>query len=156
MNLTLARPPNDSPSTSEINSEDQSGTQIPENGVVNGLILYFPIPDDIPSNVPVELEKVTAMDDTSSTTGEQLVRKKRFVFNIVGSALQSLRSDNWRECGRTSSGTTIYTNGIGTACFGSCPEYVRCGYGYNRYDGYDGNDSYGWRYRSQINTINFG
>lgn len=159
-NLTLARPSDPLPPT-EIASDSggQSATEIPAN-MVHGLIINFKSPFDIQLIDPVEeeSESVTSKDDNSTTDSETLVRKKRSVFDIVGSALQSLRSDNWRECGRTSWGTTIYTNGIGTACFGSCPQRARCGYGSERYGSDDGfgSDSYGFRYFSQSPTITFG
>lgn len=93
------------------------------------------------------LEGVTPKYVTSSRNGEELVRKKRFLAQVFGSALQSLRSDNWRECGRTSWGTTIYTNGVSTSCYGACPKRIYCGYGYNDYGGPDG---YGYRLRNDV------
>lgn len=148
----MARPDNSPPSipSVETTTNDESVAQIPEMGVVYGLIFNFTSPDDIHFIDPVdeESESVTSKDDDSNANGGKLVRKKRFLFGVIGSALQSLRSDNWRECGRTSWGTTIYTNGIATACYGACPEHVYCGYGYERSDGYG--------YGNQINTVNFG
>lgn len=58
---------------------------------------------------------------TTKTNSEQLVRKKRFLFG------------NWRECGRTPWGATLYTNGIGNACIGNCPCTTFCGNEYNEY-----------------------
>lgn len=151
MNCTLARP--DSPANVEASSDikNETSSQIPSKGIVYGLIFNFKSPDGIRSieTKATGAETVTSKNDTSSTSGEKLVRKKRFLFNIIGAALESLRSDNWRECGRTPWGTRIYTNGIATACIGACPEHGSyCGYGNNGYGyGYGG---------TQINTVYFG
>ncbi len=96
-------------------------------------------------------EKLAVKADTSN--GEMLVREKRFLNDVVGSAFQSFQSGNWRECGRTRWGTTIYTNGIGMACFGSCPQHIRCGYGDN--SGF-GPTSYGYQGRINFGQINLG
>lgn len=149
---TLARPNDSSTAIKAVKTandpKDESVVQIPKNGVIYGLILNLASPGDFQ---PIENVPIESNVDTSNGNRETLRRKKRSLFNIIGSAFQSLRSDNWRECGRTRWGTTIYTNGIGTACFGSCPEHIRCGYGSDRY-GYDGfgSDQYGYRYRSDI------
>lgn len=135
-NFTLARP-NDSPtsvhSMETATTNDRNVVQIPETGVVYGLIFNFKSSSgDTQTIVPEETESLTSIDDAFSSNGVKLVRKKRF----LGSALRSLQSDSWRECGRTVWGTTIYTNSIATACFGACPENVYCGYGYDGYGRY--------------------
>lgn len=162
MHVTFARP-NDYPQivptvpTIETASDNNDeSVQIPTSGVVYGMIFNFTSPVAIHSiaSEPAETEDVTDVTsdaETSSPSGEKLVRKKRFLFGVIGSAIRSLQSDNWRECGRTPWGTTIYTNGFATACYGACPENFYCGY-----DGY-GYGGYGYRsYGSQFNTVYLG
>ncbi len=151
ISFTLARP-NESLSvpTDDIPAVDTQNetVPIPTKGIVYGMIINFTSPDNIQRIESVPIENTTPEQDPSTSSGEKLVRKKRFLFGVIGAALESFRSDNWRECGRTPWGTTIYTNGIATACFGACPENVYCGYGYG-YGGY----GYGG---SQINTVYIG
>lgn len=155
ISFTLARP-NESLSapTVEISVGDtqRETIPIPMKGVVYGMIINFTSPDNIQTIKKFEStepESVTSEQGSSNSSGEKLVRKKRFLFGVIGAALESFRSENWRECGRTPWGTTIYTNGFATACFGACPETVYCGYGGYGYGGY----GYGG---SQINTVYFG
>ncbi|KAG4066044.1 hypothetical protein HA402_001291 [Bradysia odoriphaga] len=159
ISLTWARPetePNDEstrvPSIQIPSDTNKDIIPIPTHGVVYGIVVNFTSPElmkPIESIVPVETE------ETSSPSGEKLVRKKRFLFGLVGSALQSLRNDNWRECGRTPWGTTIYTNGFATSCFGACPEEIYCGYGYG-YNGYNGYDGYSYGRYSYGSHIQIG
>lgn len=149
MNFALARPNEQSSVEPESDMKVENLLPIPSNGVVYGMIVNFTSPENIQSfeSLPTETDSEQLKDQISNGNGEKLVRKKRFLFGIIGSALESLRSDNWRECGRTPWGTTIYTNGFATACFGACPENVYCGYGYG---------GYGNGYGTQINTVYFG
>lgn len=113
------------PSVSIPSDADKETVPIPSDGIVNGLIFNYTSPNYMEhiESAPVEAE------GTSNLGG--LVRKKRFLLNLlVGPVLRSFRNNNWRECGRTPWGTTIYTNGYATACYGACPEEVYCGYGY--------------------------
>lgn len=108
-------------------------------------------PSDTLSNVPTQDNGVIPIPTNGVV---KLVREKRFLNGIVGSAFPSLQSGNWQECGRTRWGATIYTNGIGIACFGNCPEHVRCGYR-NNFDGF-GSDRYGYQGRVNFGQINIG
>lgn len=146
-NSTSARPNDFQPIETLSDTNKDSVTQVPPNDLMYGMIFNFT------SSFPIDSETIQTSSNTSTNTSspnrEKLVRKKRFLFGILEYAFQSLRSGNWRECGATPWGSTIYTNGIATACFGACPENVYCGYGYNGYNGYYGGGT-------QINTVHFG
>lgn len=112
----------------------------------------FPIQTSSHTNTGA-FESSDTFSEKSTSTGEKLIREKRFLNNLVESGFGSLRSGNWQECGRTRWGATIYTNGIGTACFGNCPERVRCGY---RNDETYRDFRFGYQGRYDFGRINFG